>query len=127
MPLTFDFSFDRLQTYPGINRRPADFDAYWDKALAEMDAIDPHVELIPADFQTSFADCLNMYFTGVGGARVHAKLLRPKNTQVSHPAILMFHGYSGNSGDWQSKLGYAAQGYTVAALDCRGQGGLSED
>jgi cephalosporin-C deacetylase len=25
------------------------------------------------------------------------------------------------------KLGYAALGYTVAALDCRGQGGLSED
>jgi cephalosporin-C deacetylase len=24
-------------------------------------------------------------------------------------------------------LGYVAQGYTVAALDCRGQGGLSED
>jgi cephalosporin-C deacetylase len=39
----------------------------------------------------------------------------------------MFHGYSGNSGDWVSKLGYVAQGLTVAALDCRGQGGLSED
>jgi cephalosporin-C deacetylase len=39
----------------------------------------------------------------------------------------MFHGYSGNAGDWQSKLGFVAQGYTVAALDCRGQGGLSED
>ncbi len=25
------------------------------------------------------------------------------------------------------KLGYVAAGYTVAALDCRGQGGLSED
>jgi cephalosporin-C deacetylase len=39
----------------------------------------------------------------------------------------MFHGYSGNSGDWADKLGYVAQGFTVAALDCRGQGGLSED
>jgi cephalosporin-C deacetylase len=39
----------------------------------------------------------------------------------------MFHGYAGSSGDWFSKLGYAAQGFTVAALDCRGQGGLSED
>jgi cephalosporin-C deacetylase len=40
---------------------------------------------------------------------------------------LMFHGYSGSSGDWADKLAYAATGYTVAALDCRGQGGLSED
>ena len=43
------------------------------------------------------------------------------------PAVLMFHGYSGSSGDWSDKLGYVALGYTVAALDRRGQGGLSED
>jgi cephalosporin-C deacetylase len=39
----------------------------------------------------------------------------------------MFHGYSGSSGDWLDKLPYVAAGYTVAALDCRGQGGRSED
>ena len=44
-----------------------------------------------------------------------------------HPAVLLFHGYSGSSGEWLDKLGYVAQGYTVAALDCRGQGGKSED
>jgi cephalosporin-C deacetylase len=39
----------------------------------------------------------------------------------------MFHGYTGSSGDWVDKLSYVAQGFSVAALDCRGQGGLSED
>jgi cephalosporin-C deacetylase len=39
----------------------------------------------------------------------------------------MFHGYSGNSGSWTDKLSYVAEGFVVAALDCRGQGGLSED
>ena len=39
----------------------------------------------------------------------------------------MFHGYTGDAGDWSDKLGYVGQGFTVAALDCRGQGGLSED
>jgi cephalosporin-C deacetylase len=43
------------------------------------------------------------------------------------PAVLMFHGYSSSSGDWSEKLGYVAQGLAVAVLDCRGQGGLSED
>ncbi len=38
-----------------------------------------------------------------------------------------FHGYSGASGAWTDYLSYAAAGFTVAALDCRGQGGLSED
>ena len=58
---------------------------------------------------------------------MHAKLLRPKHADTPHPAVLKFHGYSGDSGDWFDKLGYVAAGYTVAALDCRGQGGLSED
>ncbi len=127
MPLMFDFPLEKLQTYQGINPQPADMDVFWDNSLAEMRALDPQVTLVPAEFQASFADCFHMYFTGVGGARVHAKLLRPKKPAGQHPAVVMFHGYSGDSGDWLSKLGYVAAGYTVAALDCRGQGGLSED
>ena len=85
------------------------------------------VELVPASFQTSFAECFDLYFAGVGDARIHAKLLRPRDASEPGPAVLMFHGYSGDSGDWSDKLGYVAAGQTVAALDCRGQGGLSED
>lgn len=127
MPLTFDMPLEELKSYQGRNPRPADFDGYWEQGLSEMRAIDPQVELVPASFETSFADCFHMYFTGTQGARVHAKLLRPKRVPAPQPALLMFHGYWGNCGDWISKLGYVAQGYTVAALDCRGQGGLSED
>ena len=127
MPLTFDFPYEKLVTYQGTNPRPADHDAYWDSALAEMRGLDPQVELTPAAFQAPFAECFHMYFTGVGGARVHAKLLRPKDAPAPHPAVVMFHGYSGHSGDWVDKLSYVGRGCTVAALDCRGQGGLSED
>jgi len=127
MPLTFDFSLDKLQTYAGINPRPADFDLFWDAALAEMHALDPHLELVPAEFQAPNAECFHLYFTGVGGARVHAKYLRPRQPAGPHPAVVMFHGYTGDSGDWAQKLGYVGQGFSVAALDCRGQGGLSQD
>ena len=127
MPLLFDMPLDKLKTYPGCNPKPADFDRFWDDSLAEMRALDPQVELVPASFQTNLTECLDLYFTGVGAAPVHAKLLRPRHSAGRHPAVLMFHGYAGHSGDWQSKLGYAAQGFTVAALDCRGQGGTSED
>ena len=127
MPLLFDMPLEQLKTYKGKNPRPADFDTFWDRGLAEMRKVDPQVELKRADFQTPFADCFDMYFTGVGGARLHAKLLKPKKTAGKHPAVLMFHGYSGSAGDWLDKLGYPAMGFTVAALDCRGQGGLSED
>ena len=118
---------DQLLKYEGRNPRPADFDSYWEKALAEMRATDPKVELVPYPLKSRIADCFHLYFTGVGGARVHAKYLRPKESNGKHPAVLLFHGYSGNSGDWQEKLALVSQGYSVAALDCRGQGGLSED
>ncbi len=127
MPLTFDFPLEKLKTYQGLNPRPADFDAFWDRALAEMHALDPQVQLVPAPFQVPTADCFDLYFTGVGGARVHAKYLRPKVNPEPHPAVLQFHGYTGDSGDWGDKLAYVAVGYSVAALDCRGQGGRSED
>jgi cephalosporin-C deacetylase len=127
MPLLFDMPFERLQSYEGRNPRPADFDAYWDKALAEMHALDPQIEIRPADFQTPYAECSHLFFTGVGGARVHAKLLQPRHRDGQQPAVVVFHGYSGNSGEWTDHLAYVALGYTVAALDCRGQGGLSED
>ncbi len=127
MPLTFDLSLEELYTYQGRNPRPDDFDAYWDESLAEMHQLDPTIELVPADFQTPFADCHHLYFTGVGGARIHAQLLQPKQPAAGSPGLVIFHGYSINAGSWLSKLGYAASGYTVAALDCRGQGGQSED
>jgi cephalosporin-C deacetylase len=127
MPLLFDMPRERLETYQGINPRPADHDEYWERGLAEMRAVDPAVELVPAEFQTPFAECFDMYFTGVGGARIHAKLLRPKEAAEPHPAVVQFHGYSGSAGDWIDKLPYAALGYTIASMDCRGQGGSSED
>lgn len=127
MPLTFDLSIEQLQTYRGKNPCPSDFDAFWDKSLAEMRSIDPNLECVAAEFQAPNVDCFHLFFTGVGDARVHAKLLRPANAPSPHPAVLLFHGYTGDAGDWFDKLGYAAAGFTVAALDCRGQAGLSED
>ena len=126
MPL-IDKPLQELKTYMGINVRPDDIDEYWERALSEMKAIDPKVELIPSDFTSPFADCYDMYFTGVGGARVYAKFIKPKNLTSPCPAVVNFHGYSGSSGAWTDKLPYAAAGYCVAALDCRGQGGKSED
>jgi cephalosporin-C deacetylase len=63
----------------------------------------------------------------VGGARIHAKLLLPVRCDSAVPGLVDFHGYSAASGDWSSYLSYVAEGYAVAAMDCRGQGGKSQD
>jgi cephalosporin-C deacetylase len=126
MPIV-DMPLSQLRDYQGRNPRPADMEEYWEAALEEMRAVDPAVELIPHRLNAPFAECFDLYFTGAGGARVHAKYLRPQHAREPHPAVLMFHGYSGSSGDWCDKLNYVAQGFSVAALDCRGQGGFSQD
>lgn len=126
MPL-IDLPLAELEVYGGRNPRPADFDEYWARALAELDCLDPKPELVPAPLQASFAECFHLYFTGVGGARVHAKYLRPRMPRGKGPALLEFHGYTSQSGDFSTKLGWVAAGFSVASLDCRGQAGLSED
>ncbi|MUT68237.1 acetylxylan esterase [Paenibacillus sp. NEAU-GSW1] len=126
MPLV-DMPLNELYQYEGRNPKPADHAEYWERAIAEMKAVDPQIELIPSEFQVPYADCFDLYFTGVRGARIHAKYIRPKQVNEPHPAVVQFHGYSGNAGDWHGKLGYAALGYSVFAMDCRGQCGLSED
>lgn len=126
MPI-FDLPLEELWRYQGRNPRPAGFDALWEAALAEMKAVDSQVELRPYAMDAPFAECFDLYLTGVDGARVHAKYLRPKDKTEPHPALLLFHGYSGSSGEWSDKLNYVARGFSVAALDCRGQGGESQD
>lgn len=126
MPV-IDMSLDELYEYRGRNPRPHDFEEYWDRALADLHSTHPKPELIPHDWQSRSAEAFHLTFTGVGGARIHAKYLRPKGIVDPHPAVLLFHGYSGSSGEWTDKLSWVSQGYSVAAMDCRGQGGLSED
>lgn len=119
---------DEMRVYQGRNPRPDDFDAYWADALDEVSSTSREVDLQKVDFPSTFAECFDLWFTGVGGARVYAKYLKPRSVP-SHgcPAVVVFHGYSGKSPDWFALLPYAAQGFCVAALDCRGQGGRSED
>lgn len=126
MPL-IDMPVEKLRKYRGRNPRPGDFDLYWARALREMRSTSPELELVPSAFQAAGAECFDLYFSGVKDARIHAKYLRPKASNKPHPAIIMFHGYAGSAGEWSDKLNYVALGYSVAALDCRGQGGRSED
>ncbi|HML47764.1 MAG TPA: alpha/beta fold hydrolase [Clostridia bacterium] len=122
----FDKPLSLLKEYQGTNPKPDDFDAYWDRGIGQMHALGTGYEAYPADFQAPGVVCEDLYFIGVGGARIHAKLVRPEN-KTGCPAILMYHGLSGSAGDWSDKLRYALAGFVVAALDVRGQGGLSED
>jgi cephalosporin-C deacetylase len=125
MPL-FEMPLEELRKYQGRNPKPADFDAYWKRALDELAATPASPELKAHPSPARFAETFDLWFTGTGGARIHAQYMRPRD-HGPHPALLRFHGYSMNAGDWYDKLAWVAQGFVVAAMDVRGQGGLSED
>ena len=125
MPL-FEMPLEQMLVYQGRNPKPQDHEAYWTRALAQMHALGTACTLEISEFSAPGVDCLDLFFTGVGGARVYAKLMLPQG-KTNCPAVLRYHGYSGNSGDWLHHLAYAQAGFVVAALDCRGQGGRSED
>lgn len=125
MPLV-DLPLSQLLEYRGQTPAPEDLKDFWKQTLQEQAAIAPEIELTPGDFPSRAVEAFHLWFTGLDGARIHAKYVRPKGLK-SVPAILRFHGYTGNAGDWNDVLGFAAEGIAVASLDCRGQGGLSQD
>lgn len=126
MPIV-DMPLEKLREYQGRNPRPADFDEFWDKSLKELHGIDPKPEFKPANFKAKNAEAFELTFTSTKGARIYAKFMKPKNIDGKAPAVLWFHGLSGSSDSWMSLLTYAAEGYVVAYMDTRGQGGYSED
>jgi cephalosporin-C deacetylase len=121
-----DMPLEELKVYKGSSPCPADFDAYWNKGLAEVNAIDANVEMRPASFQLKGFECFDLFYTSVQNARIHAKVIKPV-TSEKLPISLHFHGYTGRAYDWNEYVAFAAAGFCVAAMDCRGQGGESED
>jgi len=130
----FDLPLDQLRSYRGRNPRPDDFDDYWSAALSELAQVRGEVTVDPVAHPARYAQCFDLTFTGVRRARIYAKYLRPNAAHPvgpapagPQPAVVVFHGYSARSPDWFDLLPYVAQGYSVAAMDCRGQGGRSVD
>ena len=124
---SLDKPIEELLTYQGSSPCPGDIDIFWDKAIKEMKAVERNIEIKGADFQVPNFECYDLYFNGVKNARIHARLVKPQNISVKIPAIVRFHGYTGSASEWLDLVSFAACGFCVAEMDCRGQGGQSED
>ena len=93
-----DMPLAKLQEYMGRTPCPTDFDAFWEKSLAEMNAIDPKPVYTPHPFKSACADLYELRFTSTKGAVIFGKVAVPKNIKGKVPAILMFHGLGGDAG-----------------------------
>lgn len=124
----FDLPTEALFEYSGTNPKPDDFDNFWKETLEQTEAIDPDVHREGVELPLPGVRCAHLFFTGLGGARVYAKFLRPESPHPrGNPGLLHFHGYSVQSAEWFQLYRYASLGFFVLTLDCRGQAGRSEE
>ena len=116
-----------LESCKGANPIPEDFDEFWAKRMAEADAVDLDYEIVPSKIPT-FDTCTyyDLWFTGMGGARVYAKYVVPA-TEGKHPLVLQFHGYPGCTRSWAEQSSFPGMGCAILSMDNPGQGGRSED
>lgn len=118
---------DAYGAYHGSTPVPSDFDAFWDARMAEADAVELSYRLEPAAIP-AYPGCVyhDLYFTGIDGARLHAKVHRPVASGPV-PVVLQFHGYPGSSRSWLEHTSFCGLGMAIVALDNPGQGGSSRD
>jgi cephalosporin-C deacetylase len=110
MDKLYECQIEHLKDYKGIGDPPKDYDEYWARARKDLENASLEYELVKSDFVSRSCDAYDLYF-------IEGKI----------PAVVMFHGYWSNSGEWSGKLPYIAEGFCVLAMDVRGQGGLSVD
>ena len=65
---------DLYGSYRGAMPCPDDFDSFWRDRMGEADAVELDFELEPAKVASpATCDYLDLWYTGMRGARLHAK------------------------------------------------------
>lgn len=122
-----DMTLEQLQRYQGTTPKPADFDAYWDAQVHAIRDFIPEFELklIP-ELCSNLMLCFDLTFQSFDGSSIYAKYLRPAH-HTPTPLVFQFHGYPGSSRSFLELSGFVAADMAIVAMDCRGQGGKSND
>jgi cephalosporin-C deacetylase len=129
-----DKPLSELEGYqPPLTAQP-DFDAFWQKTLAESAAqpLNASVEEHPYPVERVTVYKVRYDGFGPGGTSVAGWYIVPKEkyrmiVDGRTPTLVHYHGYSGSKGLPGDYLAWALQGYNVFAVDTRGQNGDTPD
>lgn len=118
----FDKPLAELKTYLPERDEPRDFDAFWERTLAEArrHPLDP--VFTPVDYGLRTVETFDVTFSGYGGHRIKGWLLLPRHREGKLPTVVEYIGYGGGRGfpiDW---LTWSSAGYAHLVMDTRGQG-----
>ena len=122
MPL-LDFPRAELEAYRPDVREPADFDAFWQRTLAEAATHPLDARFDPvADPIYRGVDVCDVTYRGWGGDPIRAWLILPAGVTGRRPCLITFVGYGGGRGLPVDHLAPATAGYAHFVMDTRGQG-----
>jgi len=125
MPLV-DMPLEQLKVYkPALSRR-RDFDAFWSATLKAALAQPLNAAVKPHPCPAKGVRVQRASYDGFECGRISGWLLEPE-TRGRHPALVVYHGYSGRAPGVFGLLAWALQGFVVLGVDCRGQNGGSTD
>ncbi len=119
----FDLPAEELRTYRPEVAEPADFDAFWERTLAESRAVAEPIRLRRIDSPLQAVEVYDASFCGFDGDRIGGWLLLPEGADEPLPAVVEYLGYGGGRGLPHERLAWAVSGYASFVMDTRGQGG----
>jgi cephalosporin-C deacetylase len=102
-----------------IERKPDDFDAFWDDVLRQAAAIPLDAEIVPDPLRTSEdVEVFQVFYTSLERVRIAAWYCRPARRASRTPAIMLLPGYQMDPPipkDW------ARKGYVALSVAPRGK------
>ena len=120
----FDLSLDELRVYQPPREEPEDFDAFWQRTLAEARAHAHPARWAPYDSGLALVEAFDVTFTGFAGQPVRAWYLLPRERTGRLAGVVEFIGYGGGRGFPNDWLLWPCAGYAALIMDTRGQGSV---
>lgn len=117
----YDLDDEALHSYRPAVQEPRDFDAFWDRTLAQARTVAPEIVIEPVDAGLDLVETFDVTFAGFGGHPVKAWLVLPRDG-YDLPGVVSYVGYGGGRGLVHEHLGWAAAGFANLVMDTRGQG-----
>jgi cephalosporin-C deacetylase len=121
-----DLPLPELRQYRPDVAEPADFDAFWQRTLAEARQFPAAPVLTRVESSLSEVEVYDVTINGFGGDPVKAWFLLPADRAGTLPerlpTVVEYNGYGGGRGLPHEHLGWAASGYAHLFMDTRGQG-----
>jgi len=118
----FDLPLADLERYRPEVAEPADFDALWQRTLAESRAAGGTATLEPYDARLSTVDVWDVTFPGFAGDPVKGWFMLPSGVTGALPTVIEYNGYGGGRGLPHERLHWVSAGYAYFFMDTRGQG-----